>query len=168
MSPTRLKSYICNRVMDTVSHIPSTHWRYVPTNCNPADIASRGASPRDLILFELWWNGPTGLLQPPSEWLNRTDWRTTSKEYHHGVCILLTIVGHQMLSRFAQHSSHLASYGALRPDFSSSVKDAPSRLSMTHLSLWAKSHRRVSFFIFGHTGTRKDSSVLVVIWRNLL
>ena len=67
-SPTRLKSYVCNRVIDTVSRIPSTHWRYVPTNCNPADIASRGASPRDLILFKLWWNGPTWLLQPPSVW----------------------------------------------------------------------------------------------------
>ena len=77
---------------------------------------------------------------------------TTSKEYYHGVCVLLTIVGHQMMSRFAQHSSHLASYEALRPDFSSSVKDAPSRLSMTHFSLWVKSRRRVSFFIFSHIG----------------
>ena len=93
---------------------------------------------------------------------------TTSKEYYHGVCVLITIVGHQMMSRFALYSSHLASYGALRLDFSSSVKDAPSRLSMTHFSLWAKSRRRVSFFIFGHTWTKNDSSVLVVVWRNLL
>ena len=128
--------------MDTISRIPSTHWRYVPTNCNPADIASKGTSPRDLILFELWWNGPTWLIQPPSEWPNRTDWRNqkhlaetkptvlltalpledlteafpliaTSKEFYHGVCILLTIVGHQMMSEFAQYSSHLMSYEAM-------------------------------------------------------
>ena len=47
-SPSKLKSYVCNRVMDTVSRIPSTHWRYVPTDCNPADIASRGSLPCNL------------------------------------------------------------------------------------------------------------------------
>ena len=65
-SPSKLKSYVCNRVMDTVSRIPSTHWRYVPTDYNPADIASRGSLPCNLISFELWWKGPAWLLQPPS------------------------------------------------------------------------------------------------------
>ena len=49
--PSKLKSYVCNRVMDTVSRIPSTHWRYVPTVCNPADIASRGSLPCNFISF---------------------------------------------------------------------------------------------------------------------
>ncbi len=75
MSPARLKPYVYNRVMDTVSRIPSTHWRYVSTNSNPADVASRGASPSDLISFGLWWKGPSWLLQPPISWPSRTDWK---------------------------------------------------------------------------------------------
>ena len=67
-SPAKLKTYVCNRVMDTVSRIPSSHWRHVPADCNPADIASRGAPPQYLINFELWWKGPTWPLQPPSMW----------------------------------------------------------------------------------------------------
>jgi len=90
MSPARLKPYVCNRVMDTVSRIPSTHWRYVPTDSNPADIASRGASPSDLILFELWWKGPSWLLQPPILWPSRTDWKKHKDLEETKPAVLLT------------------------------------------------------------------------------
>ncbi len=72
---SKLKTYVSNRVVDTICRIPASHWRYVPTDYNPADIASRGAMPSKLISFELWWNGPTWLLQPPSAWPANTDWR---------------------------------------------------------------------------------------------
>ncbi len=70
---------LINRVVDTISRIPAAHWRYVPTDCNPADIASRGAMPSQLISFELWWNGPTWLLQPPSAWPISTDWEKNTE-----------------------------------------------------------------------------------------
>ena len=42
-------------IMDMhMTRVPATHWRYV---------------------LELWWNGPTWLLQPPSAWPASTDWR---------------------------------------------------------------------------------------------
>ncbi len=73
--PARLKAYVCNRVADTVSRIPAHHWRHVPTSQNPADVASRGTLPRSLITNSLWWNGPSWLQQPPSEWPASTHWR---------------------------------------------------------------------------------------------
>ena len=48
--------------------IPHKQWRYVPTGENPADIASRGMSPRQLISSELWWKGPPWLSRPPDFW----------------------------------------------------------------------------------------------------
>ena len=89
-SPSKLKSYVYNRVMDTVSRIPSTHWRYVPTVCNPADVASRGSLPRNFISFELWWKGPAWLLQPPFAWPSRTDWRNQKDLVEMKPAILLT------------------------------------------------------------------------------
>ena len=66
--PIRLKTYVCNRVMDTVGRIPASQWRHVPTTSNPADVASRGMAPAALIEFQLWWQGPPWLLLPPLQW----------------------------------------------------------------------------------------------------
>lgn len=49
MPPERLANYISNRVGDTLARIPSSHWRHVPTSSNPADLASRRVSPRELV-----------------------------------------------------------------------------------------------------------------------
>ena len=43
-TPSRLKVYVANRVGDIVSNVPAIRWRYVTTECNPADFASRGTS----------------------------------------------------------------------------------------------------------------------------
>ncbi len=88
--PAKLKSYVCNRVMDTVSRIPSTHWRHVPTDCNPADVASRGASPSELISHDLWWKGPPWLLESPSLWPCRTDWRNQKILTETKAAVLIT------------------------------------------------------------------------------
>ena len=49
MPPERLSTYVGNRVGDTLARIPSSHWRHVPTSSNPADLASRRVSPRELV-----------------------------------------------------------------------------------------------------------------------
>lgn len=43
---------------------PSTAWRYVQTYSNPADVASRGATPQQLSSQTSWWTGPTWLSSP--------------------------------------------------------------------------------------------------------
>ena len=60
--------YVSNRVKEIREFIPHKQWRYVPTGENPADIASRGMSPRQLISSELWWKGPPWLSRPPDSW----------------------------------------------------------------------------------------------------
>ena len=64
-APKRYKTYIGNRIATVTNLIPSSAWRHVPTLENPADCASRGLSPRELIEHELWWNGPPWLLHDP-------------------------------------------------------------------------------------------------------
>ncbi len=64
-SPSCLKSYVYNRVLDTIERIPAAQWRHVPTNCNPADVASRGIETAKLICFQLWWQDPLGYFRHP-------------------------------------------------------------------------------------------------------
>ena len=40
----------------------------VPTKLNPADLLTRGLSISTLAEEKQWWNGPSFLKQPPSEW----------------------------------------------------------------------------------------------------
>ncbi|XP_011700179.1 PREDICTED: uncharacterized protein LOC105457283 [Wasmannia auropunctata] len=45
-----------------------TLWHHVPGQDNPADCASRGLSPGELVTHPLWWKGPPWLLAEPSSW----------------------------------------------------------------------------------------------------
>ena len=51
------KQFVENRVKKIQSK-PNISWRYVPTDCNPADVASRGGEVKG---NELWLNGPDWL-----------------------------------------------------------------------------------------------------------
>ena len=47
---------------------------YVNTKENPADVATRGTSPKELSNNQLWWNGPTWIRQNPIDWsLTKSD-----------------------------------------------------------------------------------------------
>ncbi|GFT82340.1 integrase catalytic domain-containing protein [Trichonephila clavipes] len=59
--------FVANRVNEINSLVPSHFWRHVPGELNLADLLSRGISPR-LFSDSLWWEGPSWLLEPPSNW----------------------------------------------------------------------------------------------------
>ncbi|XP_011171556.3 uncharacterized protein LOC105204198 [Solenopsis invicta] len=56
--PSKWKTFISNRVAEIQTRLPSASWRYVPTDENPADCASRGVSGSQLVSHPLWWHGP--------------------------------------------------------------------------------------------------------------
>ena len=57
-----------NRVSNILSLFPSSAWNHVPTSSNPADCASRGLLPQELLNFDLWWSGPTWLQIDHIDW----------------------------------------------------------------------------------------------------
>lgn len=71
--PGQLATFVSNRVMTISSLVDPGHWRYVSTNTNPADLLSRGVSPRELLITELWWSGPPWLKLDPRCWPRRPD-----------------------------------------------------------------------------------------------
>ena len=67
-SPRRFKTFVGNRVSNILSLFSSSAWNHVPTSSNPADCASRGLLPQELLNFDLWWSGPTWLQIDPIDW----------------------------------------------------------------------------------------------------
>lgn len=62
--PSKLKTYVANRVATIQELTDSSSWRHVPTAHNPADLASRGVDPQHAQAQQLWWHGPSFLLEP--------------------------------------------------------------------------------------------------------
>lgn len=66
--PYRLKTYVANRVSQTQELVPNESWRHISSGDNPADCASRGLLMSNLTDHKLWWNGPSWLSLPTSDW----------------------------------------------------------------------------------------------------
>ena len=63
--PKRFKTFVGNRLAFILEALPTSTWHHVPTEQNPADCASRGLSPIELVNHSLWWEGPNWLLTEP-------------------------------------------------------------------------------------------------------
>ncbi|GFY39609.1 uncharacterized protein TNIN_116021 [Trichonephila inaurata madagascariensis] len=59
--PRNWKPFVANRTSEILDIIPCKQWSYVPSKENPADLGSRGMSPKDLPDCSLWWEGPQWL-----------------------------------------------------------------------------------------------------------
>ena len=67
-SSRRFKTYVSNHVSHIVDLVGPDHWHHVSGTDTPADCASRGLYPSDLLNHQLWWKGPEWLLLDSSEW----------------------------------------------------------------------------------------------------
>ena len=64
-SPKRFKTFVGNRLSTILDELPPSTCHHVPTLENPADCASRGLSPSELVEHSLWWEGPPWLRIDP-------------------------------------------------------------------------------------------------------
>lgn len=67
-SPHHLKTFVANRVSEVQELTRTDWWRHVPSESNPADCASRGLLPSQLVGHPLWWTGPAWLQASPHQW----------------------------------------------------------------------------------------------------
>ena len=94
---------------DTLTRIPAKNWRYVPTETNLADLASRGVSPRELSESKLWWQVPEWLLQGPEAWPHKNDWRRKNDKLPELRTTTLTVgpPTKNLITRFSSHKRML-------------------------------------------------------------
>lgn len=67
-----LKSFVCNRVNEINELSSGFTFYHVPTDQNPADLASRGINPKQLQVSLLWWEGPSFLKLESQHWPKNT------------------------------------------------------------------------------------------------
>lgn len=56
--PRKWKTYVANRTSAILTYLPRERWNHVSTADNPADCASRGLTPDELLEHQLWFQGP--------------------------------------------------------------------------------------------------------------
>ncbi|XP_065094995.1 uncharacterized protein LOC135716231 [Ochlerotatus camptorhynchus] len=66
--PRKWNTYVANRTSSILEILPRKHWDHVASTENPADCASRGISPTDLVDHPLWWTGPKWLAEDSATW----------------------------------------------------------------------------------------------------
>ncbi|XP_031349442.1 uncharacterized protein LOC116175453 [Photinus pyralis] len=62
IEPSKLKTFVANRVSIIQTNTDANMWNHVSTNENPADIISRGTLPSELANLDMWWHGPQFLM----------------------------------------------------------------------------------------------------------
>lgn len=66
--PSTWKTFVSNRVQEIVRLTKDCNWHHVNTKDNPADLVSRGLTPKQIKDSHLWWNGPSWLTLPKYKW----------------------------------------------------------------------------------------------------
>ncbi|XP_015367520.1 PREDICTED: uncharacterized protein LOC107164278 [Diuraphis noxia] len=62
------KIFVSNRVHKIQSLLPTSRWLHIGSSDNPADCASRGLTPSELLNHQLYWEGPRCLHSPIETW----------------------------------------------------------------------------------------------------
>ncbi|KAM8718280.1 hypothetical protein ACLKA7_000982 [Drosophila subpalustris] len=83
--PSKFNVFVSNRVAAIQELTKGMEFRHVPTDCNPADILSRGSLPAQLIQSDLWFNGPQFLVYRKDDWPPSCSVSTPSLELRKAV-----------------------------------------------------------------------------------
>lgn len=135
--PSLLKTFVANRVTEIQILTNKNSWRYVNTADNPADILSRGCSPKELACAELWWTGPEFLSKEAEEWPTKslTNEHTDKSEHKTQTNLnFLAAPDNDYFNKFSNFTT-LIRVTALALRFSQNCKAVPDQRKFNNLSL---------------------------------
>lgn len=107
----RFSIYVTRRVNLILKHFPEKQWRYISTNLNPADMASRPQSPTAL-LNSCWLTGPTFLHELIVPSTGSTVPETDLPEVKADLNVMKseTLTNPSIVTKFSEHCSTLQNF----------------------------------------------------------
>ena len=106
--PRRFKTYVGNRVSRIVELLPPDRWQHVSGTDNPADCASRGLFPSELLEHPLWWTGPPWLTQDPTLWpqVTHTNINRDNETETRKTCLVSIVTPNELipLTRYSSYT----------------------------------------------------------------
>ena len=97
----RFPVFVANRIQAILDLSDVSHWQYVDTKSNPADIASRGTLQLEAI-NSLWLSPPAFLAEPRNSWPPQP---TLSQQNEVNACSNLTVTSENPTQRLLNHFS---------------------------------------------------------------
>lgn len=97
--PHNWKTFVANRTSKIRTLSNPDNWHYVNTKLNPADFASRGLYPDQLMDLGLWWNGPH--FMQTNEELKTGTYTTNLEEKRERLSVNVSTFEEDMLNRFS-------------------------------------------------------------------
>uniref|UniRef100_A0AC34FMX0 Integrase catalytic domain-containing protein n=1 Tax=Panagrolaimus sp. ES5 TaxID=591445 RepID=A0AC34FMX0_9BILA len=79
-NPPAKDIFVKNRIFETLEKGELYKYRHIRGIENPADVASRGCTPDQLLKHSLWWHGPPLLQHPASDYPSVTDLTSERRE----------------------------------------------------------------------------------------
>ncbi|XP_018374065.1 PREDICTED: uncharacterized protein LOC108768206 [Trachymyrmex cornetzi] len=108
MSKLMVKTFVRNRIADIQASSSTASWRHVPSTDNPADLASRGVSPKHLAERRLWWHGPSWLSESVKQWpeqyINESNNSSEMEETSIQSNVALLVTKSPAIIKFTNHS----------------------------------------------------------------
>lgn len=95
------KTFVANRVARIQELTKAEDWNYINTKANPADLASRGTLPSELIDNKLWWYGPSVLLNEDNIVIKQEKFETQLDEKKTKTTALHLKLDVEAISRFS-------------------------------------------------------------------
>lgn len=107
--PHRWKSFVSNRVSYIQERVDPLNWYHIISCQNPADIASRGAFPSELLTNSYWWAGPEFLKKSEDHWSNlQNNFIDTSEvlvEEKKNIALIVSVDNNFLDNLLSNHSS---------------------------------------------------------------
>ena len=94
----RWQPFVANRVRDIVKSTLPSHWKYCPTDKNPADLLTRGVSADELVNSKIWIHGPDFLLDKDLD--DKPQYFDTTEEVRHIPRTLTVVTAHEKTAIF--------------------------------------------------------------------
>ena len=104
---TRFKTFVANRLAVIHDATQPQDWRYVPSELNPADVASRGIQPNESTRLQFWLDGPEFLKDSEECYPTQPELTPSFEEMETEVKNTFSVTsGHSLMDRLiCRHSS---------------------------------------------------------------